>query len=116
MQALSQSLGPEFFQSQAHLTLSVLNILSGSLAMDTPLPPYVQLPRGVSFRSLLLEKALEELKIEHVEESGYAVFAAMAVTSRLSRLAIGRCVELVKSLLGEVDLNWAWYKKVKKEQ
>lgn len=84
--------------------------------MDTPLPPYVPLPRGVSFRSVLLEKTAEELNIEHVGENGYAVFAAMAVTSRLARLAIARCVELVKSLLGEVDLDWAWYKEENKKE
>jgi hypothetical protein len=48
----------------------------------------------------------EELKLEHVGENGYAVFAALAVSSRLASSEVDRCVGLVKSLVGEVDLRW----------
>ena len=100
------SLGKEFFQAQSHLTLSVLNLLSGSLALDSPLPPFLQSPKGVSFRVLVQDEMPEELAIGHVEENGYAVFAALAVSMRLASVEVERCVELVKSLVGEVDLKW----------
>jgi len=106
MHTLSESLGSDFFQSQAHLILSLLNIMSGSLAMDAPLPPFLSLPRGVSFRSIIEERPPEQLKFEHVGENGYAVFSALAVSSRLGSREMERCVKLVKSLVGEVDLGW----------
>ena len=106
LQAISASLGTEFFQSQSNLTLSLLNILSGSLSLDTPLPPFLGTPRGVSFRALVQERMPEELSLRHVEENGYAVFAALAVSSRLVGRELERCVELVRSLVGEVDLRW----------
>jgi hypothetical protein len=84
--------------------------------MDNPLPPFLSIPSGVSFRSLLLEKTPEELRLEHVGESGYAVFAAMAVTSRLASVEVERCVTLVRSLLGEVDMEWGWHDANKKIQ
>ena len=106
LHAVSVSLGTEFFQSQSHLILSLLNILSGSLSLDTPLPPFMSTPQGVSFRVLVQERMPEELSLEHVEENGYAVFAALAVSSRLVSREIERCVGLVRSLVGEMDLRW----------
>lgn len=106
LHAISASLGTDFFQSQAHLTLSILNILSGSLALDSPLPPFLGIPRSVSFRALVQERMPEELALGHIEENGYAVFAALAVSSRLASREVERCVELVRSLVGEVDLRW----------
>ena len=103
---MSLSLGKEFVQSQSHLTLSVLNLLSGSLALDSPLPPFLPSPKVVSFRVLVQEEMPEELSLGHVEENGYAVFAALAVSMRLASREVERCVQLVKSLVGEVDLKW----------
>jgi len=108
MHTISLSLGSEFFQSQVHLTLSILNILAGCLAMDNPVPPFLGIPRGVSFRALIREKTPDELKLEHVGENGYAVFAALAVSSKLGSVEVQRCVELVRGLVGEVDLGWNW--------
>jgi hypothetical protein len=108
LQGLTKTLGKEFFQTQSHLTLSLLNILSGSLSLDTPLPPFLSTPRGTSFRLLVLQRVPEELRLEHVRENGYAVFAALAVSSRLASREVDRCVSLVKSLVGEVDLRWGY--------
>jgi hypothetical protein len=55
---------------------------------------------------LVQERVPEELALPHVEESGYAVFAALAVGSRLVSREVERCVELVRSLVGEVDIRW----------
>lgn len=105
LHAISASLGSEFFQSQSHLILSLLNILSGSLSMDSPLPPFLGTPRAVSFRALVQERMPEELSLGHVGENGYAVFAALAVSARLVSREVERCVELVRGLVGEVDLR-----------
>ena len=106
LHAISTSLGNEFFQSQSQLILPLLSILSGSLSMDSPLPPFLGVPRPVSFRVLVHERMPEELALPHVEENGYAVFAALAVSSRLVSREVERCVELVRSLVGEVDIRW----------
>src|SRR3981189_3656560 len=103
---ITNSLGLDFFQSQSHLTLSLLNILAGSLSLDTPLPPYLSTPGSISFRKLVRERLPEELKMEYVGERGYAVFAALAVASKLANREVERCVELVTSLVGVVDLQW----------
>jgi hypothetical protein len=55
---------------------------------------------------LVQEDMPEELSLGHVEENGYAVFAALSVSMRLASLEVERCVQLVKSLVGEVDLKW----------
>jgi len=106
LHAIRSSLGPDFFQSQSHSAISLLNILSGSLSLDTPLPPFLKPPGGVSFRILMAQRLPEELGLEHVGENGYAVFAAIAVSSRLASLEVQRCVGLVRDLVGEVDMKW----------
>ena len=49
----------------------------------------------------------EELSLDHIEENGYAVFAAIAVSARLAGRELERCVDLIRSLVGEVDVTWA---------
>jgi len=100
------SLGASFFQTQRQLALNILNILAGSLSLDTPLPPFLEVPRAVSFRLLLQEKMPGELALEHVGENGYSVFAALAVSFRLASRELRKCVEVVRALEGEVDLQW----------
>ena len=53
------------------------------------------------------ERMPEELSLEHAGENGYAVFAALSVSSRLAGGEVAHCVELVRSLVGEVDLHWS---------
>jgi hypothetical protein len=106
MYAMTNTLGTSFLKSRSHLTLSLLNILSGSLALDTPHPPFLDTPREVSFRILMRERVPQELSLEHVGENGYAVFAALAVSSRLASREVERCTELVRDLVGEVYLRF----------
>jgi hypothetical protein len=54
----------------------------------------------------MAERLPEELGLEHVGENGYAVFAAIAVSSRLASREVQRCVSFVRDLVGEVDLQW----------
>jgi hypothetical protein len=100
------SLGPEFFNAQAQVALTVLNVLSGSLSLDSPLPPFLITPANISFRALVLERMPQELALEHVGENGFSVFAALAVSSRMIGLEVQKCVALVRSLVGDVDLGW----------
>jgi hypothetical protein len=106
LQAMITGLGPEFFQTVSQQTISLLNILSGSMLLNTPLPPFLQVPRSALFRILQTEREPKEMSLEHVGESGYAVFAVMSVTSQRAGQEIERCVELVRSLVGEVDMEW----------
>lgn len=111
--SIQESLGPEFFNSQAQTALTVLNVLSGSLSLDSPLPPFLVTPANISFRALILERMPQELALEHVGENGFSVFAALAVSSRLIGREVQKCVQLVRSLVGDVDLGW--HKEEKKE-
>jgi hypothetical protein len=84
--------------------------------MDTPLPPYFRYPRQESFRVLVRDSLPEEISLAHVEEPGYAVLAAMAVAGRLGTRQVERLVDVVKSLVGEVDLKVDLSEETKKEQ
>lgn len=106
LHAMSGSLGTTQFQSHSRLTLSLYHTISGSLSLDIPLPPFLNIPQGRSFPLLIRERLPEELGLKHVGPDGYAVFAALEVTSGLASWEVQRCVELVRSLVGEVDLQW----------
>ena len=106
MRTMSTALGAEFFENYSEQILSLLNILSGSISMDTPLPPFLKTPRAVSFRFLVDKRAASALTFEHVNENGYAVFAAVSVSTRLATVEIERLLDLVKSLVGEMDLRF----------
>ena len=110
------SLGPEFFETQRQLSLHILDILAGSLSLDTPLPPFLHVPGPVSFRLALQQKMPGELALEHVEENGFAVFAALAVSSRLAGRELKKCVQAVRALEGEVSLGWQLEKEDKKKE
>lgn len=106
LHALSESLGMDIFRSQSQSTISILNVLSGSLSMDSPLPPFLNVPSVVSLKKSIEERMPEEFSMGHVEENGYAVFAALAVSARLIGREVERCTDLVRSLVGETDLGW----------
>jgi hypothetical protein len=112
---MADTLGEEFFQSQIHRTLSILNILSASLAIDNPMPPYLKVPPGASPRDIILQRRPKQLSLERVEESGFAVFAALAVTYSVGYREVGRCVDLVKKLIGEVAVYGTDPRREKKE-
>lgn len=54
----------------------------------------------------MTEREPNEMSLEHVGETGYAVFAAMSVSSQLVCHELEECVKLVRSLVGEVALAW----------
>ena len=106
LKAMTRALGTSFFQSVSIQTITVLTILASALSMDTPIPPFRNIPRASLFRILATERDPEEMSLKHVSETGYAVFAAMSVSSQLAGHEIEQCVKLVRSLVGEVDLAW----------
>lgn len=106
LKAITEALGPESFQSVAHHTISRLNILSGSLWLNSPLPPFHNIPRSMHKQVLQAEMLPEEMGLEHVGETGYAVFATMSVTSLVVDQQLENCMEQVRKLVGEVDLEW----------
>jgi hypothetical protein len=106
LHAMSGSLGTTQFQSHSRLTISLYHTLSGSLSLDIPLPPFLSMPQGPSFPILIRERLPEKLGLEHVGPNGCAVFAALEVTSGLASWEVQRCVELVRSLVGEADVQW----------
>jgi len=93
------------FQSHSHLTPSLYHTLSGSLSLDIPLPPFLSTSQEVSFSSLKNDRLRTERELRHEGLNGYAVFAALEVTAGLASWEVRRCVELVRSLVGEVDLQ-----------
>lgn len=96
--ATSTSLWKELTQSRSDVTLPVLHILSATLSLNTPLPHFLTTPGDLSFRAIVQERMPKE-----IEENDYAVFAALAVSSRLATREIEKCVELVGALVGEVN-------------
>ena len=106
LRAMTTALGKEFFESVANQTISLLTILAGALTLDAPIPPFLSIPRAALFRVLMAEREPEEMSLQHVGETGYAVFAAMSVSSQFADQEVERCIGLVRSLVGEVDLQW----------
>lgn len=106
MRIMTQALGVGFFQMLAHHTTSRLNIMSGSLWLNSPLPPFHNIPRNAHLNLISTERMPEEMGLEHVGETGYAVFATMSVSTHLADLQLENCMKQVKKLVGEVDLEW----------
>lgn len=103
---MAKAVGTRFFQSPSSQNITILTILASALSLDTPIPPFRQIPRAALFRVIATEREHEEMSLEHVGETGYAVFAAMSVTSQLIGNAVEECVKLVRGIVGEVKLGW----------
>ena len=84
----------------------ILALLSLSLSNSVPLPPYLKAPESYHLNVLLSELDPEILSIEHFLEPGYSAFAVTQVASRLISDDLRRVVEIVKSLVGEVDFSF----------
>lgn len=96
----------ESVATTSHEITSMLSLLSSSVSNGQPLPPYLKSPQPF----LLLRKleALDRdiLSIRHISEPGYAAFAAMQIASSSIVSDLGRLIELVKSLVGELDFSF----------
>jgi len=102
---MTSALGKEFFQSATNQTISLLTILAGALTFDAPIPPFLNIPSASLFRVSITKREPEDMSLKGVGETGYVAFAAMSVSSQFADQEVERCVGLVRSLVGEVNLQ-----------
>jgi hypothetical protein len=103
---MTSALGPNFYQMISMQSITILTILTSAMSVGSPIPPFRDIPRHHLFRILTTEREPEEMSLAYVGEVGYAVFAAMSVSSQLVGHEIERCVDLMRSLVGEVNVGW----------
>lgn len=70
------------------------------------MPPFRSISQSNLFRIIQTERDPEQMSLKHVGETGYAVFAALSISSQLAGHEIEVCALLVQSLVGEMDLVW----------
>lgn len=102
--AMVTALGRNFFQAVVTDTLTILTILVSALSTDSPIPPFRNIQRSNLFSIVQTERDPEEMSLKYVGETGYAVFAALSMSSQLAGHEIEVCALLVRSLVGEMDL------------
>ena len=85
---------------------SILALLSASVTNGSPLPPYLKVPEpyGLSDRLEAMDRGI--LSLDHAAEEGYASFAVTQVASSLISVDLGKLVENVRVLVGEVNFTW----------
>ena len=83
----------------------ILSLISLSLCDGVPLPPYLKPPETYHLNDMLAVEDPDILGIEHFLEPGYAAFAVAQVTSKLISYDLQRILNIVKSLVGEVDFS-----------
>ena len=94
----------------------ILALLSLSLTNSVPLPPYLKPPESYQLNVMLSKVDPNILGIEHFLEPGYSAFAVTQVTSKLISDDLKRVVEIVKSLVGEVDFSFHIHSTAKSEE
>ena len=70
--------------------------------IDAPLPPFVSIPRPEYFRTHMRRRIPDELRSKRLKENEYVILSVLTITSGLVGCEAERCVELVRSLVGEV--------------
>ena len=85
---------------------SILALLSASVTNGSPLPPYLKVPEpyGLSDKLEAMDRSI--LSLDHAAEEGYASFAVTQVASSLISVDLGKLVENVRALVGEVNFTW----------
>lgn len=91
----------------SHDITSILSLLSASVTMGQPLPPYIHPPKPYRILAWLQATDAEFLKLEHAEEAGYSDFSVMEISSVLMSEGLARLVEHVRDLVGEVEFSFA---------
>lgn len=76
-----------------------------SINFDAPIPPFLNIPSASLFRVSITKREPEDMSLKGVGETGYVAFAAMSVSSQFADQEVERCVGLVRSLVGEVNLQ-----------
>lgn len=81
---------------------TLLSIISGAIAGEKPLPPYLKAPDLVHLTTLLKKMNGDILSIRHVCEPGYAAFAVMQVATTMLWDNLEGLLQETKNLVGEV--------------
>ncbi|KAF6238277.1 hypothetical protein HO173_003557 [Letharia columbiana] len=85
---------------------SLLALLSSSVTNGNPLPPYLKAPPTYKLSQRLEELDADILSISHIAEPGYSAFAVMQIASSLVSDNLGKLIDNVKALVGEVDFSF----------
>ncbi|KAL6709145.1 hypothetical protein ACN47E_001961 [Coniothyrium glycines] len=93
-------------QVTSHEITSLLSLLSSSISNGQPLPPYLHAPSGYHLGQKLEFVDPEMLSLRHIAEPGYAAFAVMTICTRCIHMDVGRLLESVKKLVGELDFSF----------
>ncbi|KAH9213556.1 hypothetical protein DL95DRAFT_524402 [Leptodontidium sp. 2 PMI_412] len=81
---------------------TLLSIISGAIAGEKPLPPYLKAPDLVHLTTLLKKMNGDILSVRHVCEPGYAAFAVMQVATTMLWDDLEGLLQETKKLVGEV--------------
>lgn len=95
--------------STAHSLTSLLSLLAASVTNAQPLPPFLVVPKPYHLAAHMEHPDLKILHLEHADEPGYSAFATMEVASMLIADGVGRLVEYVRELVGEVQYASSLY-------
>lgn len=85
---------------------TLLALLSSSVTNGNPLPPYLKAPPSYKLSQRLEELDADILSISHIAEPGYSAFAVMQIASSLVSDDLGKLIDNVKALVGEVDFSF----------
>lgn len=85
---------------------SILALLSSSVTNGNPLPPYLKAPPSYKLSQRLEELDANILSVSHIAEPGYSAFAVMQIASSLISDDLGKLIDTVKALVGEVDFSF----------
>jgi len=86
--------------------VSTLSLLSSSLTNNQPLPPYLQLPEPYAFVNKLHSIDADVLSVRHIAEPEYSAFAVIQICGGSVVGDVGRAVEIVGRLVGEMDFSF----------
>ncbi|KUJ22759.1 uncharacterized protein LY89DRAFT_637035 [Mollisia scopiformis] len=91
---------------EAHHLTTLLTLLSAALRNAQPLPPYLALGDVGRVSDELIDGGGELLELGHLDEPGFRAVAVVETGQRCVVRSVGRCVERVRDLVGEVDFSF----------
>ncbi|KAL3474306.1 hypothetical protein BJX99DRAFT_260576 [Aspergillus californicus] len=91
---------------KSHSTTSLLCHLSSSITNAQPLPPYLSSGNTFPLARQLQQIDGELLSIRHVEDPAFSAFVSLEVLRSVVSFGLGRLLEDVKSLVGELSFEF----------
>lgn len=89
----------------AHTTSSVLCHLAGAISTNSALPPYLSPPRSFLLALKVREMDVQAMHIDNIRHPEFLAFATMEVAASLISRKLGKLIEDVKDLVGEIDFD-----------